>query len=393
MKKPITVAIYSGVSKSTTFIERLIKGLIESHVKVLVFGVDNGKSFYSESVKYYTYRGKVNKLFRLCKYTLLLSLFKPKDKKRLDEIIKANTHEPKYLLRLKYYPVLFYKPDIFHLQWAKSIEDWVWVQEFGMKLVVSLRGTHITISPIGNDYWADLYTHLFPQVDGFHAVSKSMSLEAQKYRALPSKIKIIYSGLLLDDMMFLPKTVKKEPLKILSVGRSHWTKGYHHALDAMKLLKERHIYFHYTIIGVDDDEELLFQRSQLDIENDVTFKSELPFEAVLKSIQAVDVLLLPSLEEGIANVVLEAMALGTLVVSTDCGGMDEVIKDKENGFLIPIRNPSEMASAIQNVSQLTLDDYSKLTKAARVSIEQQHHIKKMIVDMKALYHGVLNDKL
>ena len=55
---------------------------------------------------------------------------------------------------------------------------------------------------------------------------------------------------------------------------------------------------------------------------------------VKELIKNADILLLSSVEEGIANVVLEAMALGTLVVSTECGGMNEVIKNNENGFLV-----------------------------------------------------------
>ena len=100
----------------------------------------------------------------------------------------------------------------------------------------------------------------------------------------------------------------------------------------------------------DEDEALIFQRSQLLLEDSVSFVGTLPFLSVLDEIRSADVLLLPSLEEGIANVVLEAMALGTLVVSTDCGGMSEVVIDKETGFLVPTRGVKDIANTIKIIS-------------------------------------------
>jgi len=323
---------------------------------------------------------------------VLLSFFKAKDKRKLDEII-SNKDKNTRQLKIKYYPVLYHCPDIFHLQWAKSIVDWLWVQDFGMKLVLSLRGTHVTISPIGDDYWKDIYTQYFSRIDRFHAVSKSMINIAQKFGAEPEKIKVIKSGLDIEKLSFESKTKKDKTLKIISIGRSHWTKGYSYALDAMNLLIKDNIDFNYTIVGVEKDEELLYKRSQFGLENKISFKGKMSNTKVLECINNADVLLLSSVEEGIANVVLEAMALGTLVISTDCGGMNEVIIDNENGFLVPLRDSEAMAKVLRNVSGINIETYKNLTKAARITIEAQHNHENMIIEMKDLYHNVLKDQL
>lgn len=389
MKKPLKVAIYSGVSKSTTFIERLILGLSNQGVKVLIFGYKNSKQLQLHGVVYHTYGGKFNKLFRLLKYTLLLNLFKIKEKQKLDEIIKTKNDSSR-LLKLKYYPVLYHRPDIFHLQWAKALSDWIWVQEFGIQLILSLRGTHITISPITENYYKDMYLKLFSKVDAFHAVSKSTSNLAIKYGAESDKITVIKSGLNLDKLKFESKNKINDTLRILSIGRSHFTKGYSYAMDAMAILKDKNVKFHYTIIGVKDDESLLYQQSQLNLEDVTTFKETLPFNDVIDFIKKADIVLLPSLEEGIANVVLEAMALGTLVVSSDCGGMAEVVKNNETGFLVPKTDVNKIAEILQRISKIELQVYNYLVSNAYKNVEKNHSEDIMIAKMMNLYNQVLN---
>jgi len=388
LKKPLKIAIYSGASKSATFIERLIVGLANAKVEVLVFGANRGKEHTSSFVKYHVYGGKINKIGRLLKYSLLLTLYKKKEKKHLDTLISSHKGS-KHNLQLKYYPVLYHKPDVFHLQWAKSIADWVWVKDFGIELIISLRGAHINYSPIANEVLAETYKKLFPVVDGFHAVSKAIAKESLKYHSREDKIQVIYSGLDLHTLAFQQKKKEsKNTLQIISVGRAHWKKGYRYALDAMTLLKEKGVDFHYTIIGVKHDEALLYQRHEAELNGSVTFLDALSFEEVKTQMTSADVLLLPSIEEGIANVVLEAMALGTLVVSTDCGGMKEVITDKESGFLVPVRDIETMVNCLINIHKMPIDTYLSMTKKARKMIEDHYTDEQMISSFINLYNNV-----
>ncbi|WP_348799492.1 glycosyltransferase family 4 protein [Flavobacterium adhaerens] len=385
------IAIYSGEIPSTTFIERLVEGLADSGKKVFLFGTLKKRKKYSKNVIVVAYENRLQKAFQLLYYGLLLMLFKNNDKKKLDNLLLQQGRFS-YQSKAKYYPVLYHQPDIFHLQWAKGVEDWMWVQEFGIKFVLSLRGTHITISPVADKQLSAEYLSYFPKLDGFHAVSQSIAQEAVSYGADASKIKVVYSGLDLTKFPFSGEKKTGNKLKIISVGRDHWVKGYSYALDAMALLQQENFDFHYTIIGVQNDEELLFQRAQLELQGKVFFRDNLPFETVVSEIKSADILLLPSVEEGIANVVLEAMALGTLVVSTDCGGMSEVISDGENGFLVPIRNPEAMAATIKRAALLSDESRLAITQRARQTIEKQHNESLMVADMMTLYESVLNGK-
>lgn len=380
------IAIYCGEIPPPTFINRLINGLAEQGNSIFLVGNLTQKvSYESKNIKIVGYSSRISKFLILTYYSLLLSIFRNKEKKQLNNWMTANKKN-NAISKIRYYPILYNKPDIFHLQWIKAIEDWMWVRAFGIKLIVSLRGAHINYTPICEPNYAKIYKKYFPLVDGFHGVSKEIIQEALKYGADNEKSKVVYSGLDLKKIAFNSTKKRAEHLQILSIGRNHWKKGYRYALDSMRILKDNNIKFTYTIVGVHHDEELLFQRKQLNLVEEVIFIQKLPFEDVIEKMKSSSLLLLPSLEEGIANVVLEAMAIGTIVLATDCGGMKEVIENNKNGFLIPVRDSIKMAQSIIELTQLSDSESSKMLLLAREKIKKQHTEDKMIQDMLSLYN-------
>ena len=389
VKKQLHIALYSGSIPSTTFIERLIQGLADRGHSVYLFGSMQKRTVYGKNVHTYGYRNtRIQKLLYYLKYTLLLSVWKPAAKRKLLRYLKATGKDSLYA-RVKYYPVLWHRPDIFHVQWAKSLPEWMWVQDFGIKLVLSLRGSHITYSPVGDPNLAAQYRACFPKVDGFHAVSEAMAKEAERYGAAGEKIRVVYSGLSLEP---LPEVTTEHPsvFTMLSVGRPHWVKGYTYALDACRILKAKGFRFRYTLIGAAGAIELHYQIKDLGLEEEVLLTAPVPFPEVQRAMEQADLLLLPSVEEGIANVVLEAMALGTPVLTTACGGMTEVIRDGVNGWVCPIRNPEAMAKRILEID--AWDDTAKntLIAQAKATVAAQHRPEAMVQGMEDLYREVFS---
>ncbi len=291
-------------------------------------------------------------------------------------------------------PMLTRRLDILHIQWAKSVVLYPELIHFKQyQIVVSLRGTHINISPLVNPTLAADYKKIFPLIDGFHAVSESLAKAGEKYGAAREKIHRIYPAVQDRIIYHYSKVVKSKSntTRIISVGRHHWVKGYTFALDAMQKLQEMDIPFNYTIIasGV-DREHLHFQIKDLGLTEKVSLINGMPHEKVLEEIKAADILLQPSFSEGIANTVLEAMAVGTLVISADTGGMGEVITSGKNGFLFKVRDVSSLVDCITKVVKLNPEQIQNIIQTGHESITSQHKLSNQGKAMEEFYSKIIH---
>ena len=95
--------------------------------------------------------------------TTSIIYFYPKKFYKLIRNYKVFTKSGSIFISLsKILPVLNHTPDIFHIQWAKSLPFWFFLKEiYGVKIVLSLRGSHINYSAYANDSLAKNYNILF----------------------------------------------------------------------------------------------------------------------------------------------------------------------------------------------------------------------------------------
>lgn len=296
-----------------------------------------------------------------------------------------------FLTWQKYVPVLLHLPDIFHVQWAKSADDWIFLKRlFGVKLVLSLRGTHINYSPLVDTNLAEMYRKVFPEYNCYHGVSNSIINEAMSYGVTREKSNTIYSGVKIGETV-VPLRRERGEIRILAVGRFHWIKGYHYLLHALALLQSYKVNAKLTLITQGEmPEEFLYQLHDLGLTDAINWIPGMPHDSVLEQMEQHDLLILPSVEEGIANVVLEAMSVGLPVVSTDCGGIKEVIVSGRNGFLVPLRNPEALAKAIVEVQQLSVEEIKNIQRNAFASIDQKFNLSKNIKEFVSMYKEVLS---
>ncbi|HDG96978.1 MAG TPA: glycosyltransferase [Desulfobacterales bacterium] len=173
-------------------------------------------------------------------------------------------------------------------------------------------------------------------------------------RCDPDKIRVIYNPIVNSELKRLADetidhpwfTHLSEPV-IISVGRLAAPKDFFTLLDSFNMVN-RKMPCRLVILGEGPQRELVENRiRELGLSERVQLRGFInnPFPFMKHS----SLLVLSSAWEGTPNVLIEAMALGTPVVSTDCGGTKEVLGDGRYGPLVPPNNPQALARAIISV--------------------------------------------
>ena len=97
---------------------------------------------------------------------------------------------------------------------------------------------------------------------------------------------------------------------------------------------------------------------------------------------------LPSYREGVPKVLIEAASCGRPIVTTDAPGCREIVRDGENGFLVPVRDADVVSRALQRLIE-SPDLRSAMGARGREIVEQEFTQEKVIQETLALYEELL----
>jgi len=106
---------------------------------------------------------------------------------------------------------------------------------------------------------------------------------------------------------------------------------------------------------------------------------------------AMDVLVVPSLNEGMGRVVLEAGAAGTAVIASKVGGIPDIVRDNVTGLLVRAESPADIAEAVLGLRA----DRSKLRamgEAARDYVAPAFGLDRMVMRIESLYEELIEEK-
>ena len=165
-------------------------------------------------------------------------------------------------------------------------------------------------------------------------------------------VRMIHNGIDLQRFRADDSVGRDESL-IVSVGRLIGKKGFDDLLEACALLKQRGVPFRCIVVGDGPEGPMLEQkRLLLGLEREVTFAGPMSQDQVVDLMRRAAVLALACKVEpdnnrdALPTVLLEALACGLPVVSTDISGIPEIVSDGVEGFLVPAADPPALADRI-----------------------------------------------
>jgi glycosyltransferase involved in cell wall biosynthesis len=189
------------------------------------------------------------------------------------------------------------------------------------------------------------------------AVSSSLrQVLVGQYGADGDRVTVIPNGVDVNRFTPMPQSeararlgLQGEEPKLLYVGAITQSKGIDHLLRAFKLLlSDGSASVELILLGDGDyDRRARSLASELGIADSVTFAGKRPNEEIPLWINACDLLVLPSLREGFGVVLVEAMACGKPVVSTSCGGPEDIVTP-QTGILVPPADEAALAWALRD---------------------------------------------
>lgn len=163
--------------------------------------------------------------------------------------------------------------------------------------------------------------------------------------------KTINSASSKKDLSKFKDKCRKKQVELLYVGRLASEKGIPYLLEAVKSLKDKKYKIKLNIVGDGPyRNELPRKTKKLGIEREVNFIGFVSSRKKLNNIyRNNDIFILPSTNDALAKVLLEAMAASTPVVATNVGGLSTVVKNEKTGLLIKPKSSKQIESSIVKI--------------------------------------------
>ncbi len=234
---------------------------------------------------------------------------------------------------------------------------------------------------------------LLRHADAAFTVSEQLRADlVRELRLRSDRLDVLYNGV--DIARFHPAVRSAScegtrPLRIGSVGRLVPVKNYPLLLKAFASLPAN-VPTELVLVGEGPERAALEQlASELGIRARVKFaghRNDVP-----QVLQGLDIFVLPSINEGMSNTLLEAMAAGLPVVASDVGGNREIVQDERSGLLFRSGDAEGAASRLLRLAK-GADLRHGLGQAAAARVREHFSMEAMLRRYEALYRGVWEER-
>jgi len=263
--------------------------------------------------------------------------------------------------------------------------------------VLTIQGAVTTFGVAHVDAVFSLFDHTIVRTFSFIpkrviVLSKALSERARQIGIPWSRIRVIPSGIRCEnefnDELFDHEVVRKEfgfddKIVVGFVGRLVRLKGLLYLMYALKTLEKEFPNLHLIIAG-DGPERSLIEHMAQKLNLNVTMTGRLRHSEIPRVLSAIDIFVNPSLTEGLPIAVMEAMAMQKPVVATDVGGTQDLVKDGENGFLVPPCDISALTFAIKRLAQ-DADMRLKMGTVGRTIVERDFSFSTIVPKVNNVY--------
>ncbi|MEX2541110.1 MAG: glycosyltransferase [Trueperaceae bacterium] len=308
-------------------------------------------------------------------------------------------HRDEALSLVQLYTALSFMPqrryDVVHCQFGKlgpTLLPLIAARGYREPLVTSFRGADLTRLATLHP---GIYRELFRRGNLFLPVSASFRERLIDLGCPAERIVVHHSGVMVERFPFAERRVAAgEQTRLLFIGRLTEKKGLVYALEAVAEVLASGRRLELTVIGDGEQRAELHRHAQrLGIEESVVMAGRQTQAQVICQLQRSHLLVAPSVtasdgdQEGIPNVLKEAMATGIPVLATRHSGIPELVDHGVNGFLVPERDAGALAERLAHLIDNS-ESWPALGRAGRAKVEAEFDSGALNDELVRLYRGV-----
>lgn len=236
------------------------------------------------------------------------------------------------------------------------------------------------------------------RMNGVICVSESQKAKLASYGLSPRMAWVVHNAVSVDTMpdtqdsrirrvVYDKFRIPQNSKLVVTAGRLSPEKGHRYLVEAIAQMREHIDGTCFTFCGDGPcQKDVERQAKELGIYEQCRFPG---FRRDIQDVfRAMDLLVLPSLTEGLPNVVLEAFACKKAVVATDVGGLPEIVEDGINGFLVPSRRPDLLAKAIERCLSST-QMAGDMGQAGYNKVKSEFTFESQTQELEQIYHQML----
>ncbi|MCL4815976.1 MAG: glycosyltransferase family 4 protein [Vicingaceae bacterium] len=197
-----------------------------------------------------------------------------------------------------------------------------------------------------------------------------------------------------DTSLFKPdeSTRNMERINLLFVGRIIREKGIYHLIEALPEIKSQFPNVLLHIIGEGNErQEVQESIIKMNLSEHVRFYGHVPHSELPRYYSMTDIFILPSFSEGFGLVLTEAMACGCISLCSNIEPLNNIVENKQNGFLLDRISAQSIAKLVISILNLPIANLQKIKIQARKRITENLDLKTVASNYKKIYYHLLNE--
>lgn len=262
---------------------------------------------------------------------------------------------------------------------------------YSKPLIITGHGYDVYNLPFKNVEWNKKLKNILNTADYIITPSKSNYDKLMQLDISDKKVQVIYNGYGPNSFKRISTNKAKEKLNlpkdknvILSVGNLELVKGHKYLIEAMKVVIAREKKVTCLIVGSGSQKSNLERLiDRLSLSDCITLAGEKPHNEIPLWMNACDVFVLPSLNEGNPTVMFEVLGCGKPFIGTNVGGIPEIITNEKLGIIVKPEVVNELAGAILTALDKDWDNDFILKYA------EQYSWNKIVKRIIGVYNEVL----